>query len=85
MEVQENFSIRDLILNTETHVDFYHDVRQGVTSRREAIDELEILVEEIEDDFRKAVAMDLLGKREEAKNLLGNSLCSTVLSFYSTA
>ena len=75
MEVQDDFNIRELILNKETHVDFYHEVRQGVTSRREAIDELENLVEEIQDDFRRAVAQDLLGNREEAKNLLRN--CSS--------
>ena len=50
MDIQEEVSIRELILHRETHIDFYHEVRQGVTSRRDAIDELEsILLAKSED------------------------------------
>lgn len=83
MDIQEEVSIRELILDRETHIDFYHEVRQGVTSRRDAIDELESILDEITDDFRRAIALDLLGKREEAKGFLrncqGNAMCVHLL------
>ena len=77
-------ALRELILEKETSVDFYHEARQGVTSRREAIDELEDLLEFIEDDFRRGVVLDLLGRRSEAREVLSrcqhaNPLCMHLL------
>ncbi|MGE4603043.1 MAG: DNA-directed RNA polymerase subunit alpha C-terminal domain-containing protein, partial [Planctomycetota bacterium] len=63
-------SLRELILEKEVSVDFYHEARQGVTSRREGIDELEDILESIDDDFRRSVVLDLLGRRSEAREVL---------------
>ncbi|MGE4619665.1 MAG: DNA-directed RNA polymerase subunit alpha C-terminal domain-containing protein [Planctomycetota bacterium] len=76
-------SLRELILQKETSVDFYHEARQGVTSRRDGIDELEDLLDSIEDDFRRGVVLDLLGRRSEAREVLSrcqsNPLCVHLL------
>jgi len=54
-----------------------------VTSRREAIDELEVILDEITDPFRRGVVLDLLGRREEARETLfgckDNILCMHLL------
>ena len=76
-------SLRDLVLTRETSVDFYHEARQGVTSRREAIDELEVILDDVTDPFRRGVVLDLLGRREEARETLfgckDNILCMHLL------
>ncbi len=74
MESMIDNSLRDLILNGETSVDFYHEARQAVTSRRSAIDELEVMLEEIEDPFRRAVVLDLLGERSKAREMLDSCM-----------
>ena len=83
MDSMSEIPLRDLILSRETSVDFYHEARQGVTSRREAIDELEVIIDEIEDPFRRGVVLDLLGRREEARKMLysckDNVLCMHLL------
>ncbi len=63
-------SLRELILEHEVSVDFYHEARQGVTSRRDGIDELEDILESIDDDFRRGVVLDLLGRRSDARKVL---------------
>ncbi|MBT6452919.1 MAG: tetratricopeptide repeat protein [Planctomycetes bacterium] len=83
MDAMSDISLRDLVLTRETSVDFYHETRQGVTSRREAIDELEVILDEITDPFRRGVVLDLLGRREEARETLfgckDNILCMHLL------
>ncbi|MDE0959669.1 MAG: tetratricopeptide repeat protein [Planctomycetota bacterium] len=70
MDSISEISLRDLVLTRETSVDFYHEARQGVTSRREAIDELEVILDDVSDPFRRGVVLDLLGRREEARKTL---------------
>ncbi|MFQ5653596.1 MAG: DNA-directed RNA polymerase subunit alpha C-terminal domain-containing protein [Planctomycetota bacterium] len=64
-------SPRELILDTEVNADYYQRVRVEATSRGDAVAELESLLGEVKGNaVREATLLDLLGRRQEAREIL---------------